>query len=713
MSLFRRKHESDDARNERLPAQPDQAAEEREREPLPEDAQLDERRSPGAIIAPLAGEIVAGLVEVGIVPDEAVTGPVLLEWSADGTRWQRAATDEQAEEGKAGQLRWDTASLDDGSYLLRLVVVLPGGNELTSEHVSVLVDNLGPEIRLREPLAGQMFSGLVTIAVEAEDAVSGVTLVELEISEVGKDWRKVAEAREQPFELDWDSEASSDGAYRLRVGARDGSGNLALSEPLEVEVANRPAAAELIDPGELLRGKVNLITRTPDLRASQMIFELAKAGSSDWRALGTTRAPFHLPVDTGQLDDGSYELRIESVSGDGQSVHSRRFGPYVVDNTPPAITITKPAQGETLRERAELVVEVDDAVSGPALVELSYNDGEEWIELASLEPEEGIVRGFWQVAGCRPGSCRLRAKAFDRAGNEASEEITVTIKASKGLQPERAPKPEPTPPVPPQAMAPPILPPSPAAADRFGQVPSWDWKRKREPDAEQAGAAASVPSKEAKAPQPSSEPELPAAAQAEPVTAAAPKEEVRKSAAWTWKVPSSRSEPEAGEQPEREDESAIRSKVEEERPDEPEPETEEKAKPEQEAKPEQAAKPEERVEEAEVEPAQRVRLVDSATGKEQVANEAKSAGESPDPGAADSGRVVKVDFARAARGWDLWALGALVDDTPDQDPAREEERRQVLYHLRQHASVDGRIPPGFESLIYEVFGELMPDDEGA
>ena len=94
---------------------------------------------------------------------------------------------------------------------------------------------------------------------------------------------------------------------------------------------------------------------------------------------------------------------------------------------------------------------------------------------------------------------------------------------------------------------------------------------------------------------------------------------------------------------------------------------------------------------------------------------AEAADESADKpaGAEDGGRLVNVDFARVARGWNIWALSALVNDTPDQDPAREEERRQVLYHLRQHASVDGRIPPGFEQLIYEVFGELMPGGEGA
>src|SRR5664280_493947 len=434
MSFFRRKHESEDARDERLSARLDRDAEGREPalepEPEPEDTRPEEERSPGAIVAPVAGEIVSGLAEVRTLPDEAVSVPALLEWSADGTSWRRAAVQERAEETKEGLHHWDTASLDDGSYLLRLIAVLPAGSEVAGEPVPVLVDNLGPEIRLPGPLAGRKLSGFVTIEVEAEDAVSDVSLVELEISGAGDDWRRVAEARRQPFELRWSSEALSDGHYRLRIRARDGSGNVGLLGPLEVEIVNAPAAAELVDPGELLRGRINLIARTPDPRSTQMIFELAEAGSSDWSALGTTRAPFHLPIDTTQVADGSYELRIESVTVEGKSVYSRRFGPYIVDNTPPTITIAKPAQGDTLRDRAELVVEVADEVSGPALVELSYTDGDKWMSLAGLEPEGGKVRGFWQVAECRPGDCRLRATAFDRAGNEASEEITVTIAAS-------------------------------------------------------------------------------------------------------------------------------------------------------------------------------------------------------------------------------------------------------------------------------------------
>ncbi len=693
MSLFRRKHES-----ERAAEQPDQVAEPRERELGPENARPgEEERSPGVIVAPVAGEIVSGLVEVQIVPDEAVTGPVLLEWRSDAeTSWRRAGAEERADEATSKLLGWDTGTLDDGSYRLRLVATLSSGSEVTSESVSVLVDNLGPEIRLREPLDGQTISGFVTIAVEVEDSVSDVSVVELEIAEGGEDWRRIAEARWQPFELRWSSEALADGAYQLRIGARDASGNLALIGPFEVEIANGPVAAELVDPGELLRGTVNLIARTPDLRSTQMIFELAQAGSSDWQALGTTRAPFHLSVDTGQSDDGRYELRIESISAEGKSVYSRRFGPYVFDNTPPAITIVKPAPGETLQDWAELVIEVADDVSGPARVELSYNEGEKWVSLARLEPEKGKVRGYWQLAECRPGSCRLRATAFDRAGNEASEEITVTITAPAASEPERAPRPELIPTPEPRAPAPPTRPPSATAAGRFGQVPSWDWKRHRPPGAERTAGAASGAVEETKARQPDPEP---VAAEAEPVSAAAPREKTKKSAAWTWKSSGPRSEP--SKQPEPEEEPVAPPKV--KKAQSKEPESKKEHEPEQESEPEARA---------EAKPVQSIHLVDSAPDDEQPEID-ESENERPDSGAGESGRVVNVDFARAARGWDIWELSELVEETPGQDPAREEERRQILYHLREHTSVDGRIPPEFEDLVREAFGELISGDRSS
>jgi hypothetical protein len=62
---------------------------------------------------------------------------------------------------------------------------------------------------------------------------------------------------------------------------------------------------------------------------------------------------------------------------------------------------------------------------------------------------------------------------------------------------------------------------------------------------------------------------------------------------------------------------------------------------------------------------------------------------------------------RGSRRWGLWELDRLVEDYGDVDPTRMEERRAVLYFLRDHAALDGSIPPEFEAVVLETFGDLI------
>ena len=83
----------------------------------------------------------------------------------------------------------------------------------------------------------------------------------------------------------------------------------------------------------------------------------------------------------------------------------------------------------------------------------------------------------------------------------------------------------------------------------------------------------------------------------------------------------------------------------------------------------------------------------------------------PDRDAETGGRLV--NFPSTVRGWNIWLLSELVEEAQGQDPIRQEERRQILYYLRDHAELDGLIPPEFEDLVFEAFGDLMPDDSTA
>jgi hypothetical protein len=57
--------------------------------------------------------------------------------------------------------------------------------------------------------------------------------------------------------------------------------------------------------------------------------------------------------------------------------------------------------------------------------------------------------------------------------------------------------------------------------------------------------------------------------------------------------------------------------------------------------------------------------------------------------------------------WNIHDLEHAVEAHGDAAPEQVDEWRTYLYFLREHASADGALPPGFSSLIGAVFAELF------
>jgi hypothetical protein len=57
-------------------------------------------------------------------------------------------------------------------------------------------------------------------------------------------------------------------------------------------------------------------------------------------------------------------------------------------------------------------------------------------------------------------------------------------------------------------------------------------------------------------------------------------------------------------------------------------------------------------------------------------------------------------------GWDLHALEKLVAARTDADPGQREEWETYLFHLREHADHEGRLPAAFDGLVADVFGDV-------
>jgi hypothetical protein len=61
-------------------------------------------------------------------------------------------------------------------------------------------------------------------------------------------------------------------------------------------------------------------------------------------------------------------------------------------------------------------------------------------------------------------------------------------------------------------------------------------------------------------------------------------------------------------------------------------------------------------------------------------------------------------------GWTMQELERAVTQHADAYPDRVEEWRYYLHFLREHTDVDGRLPPTFDGLVAETFGEILDDD---
>jgi hypothetical protein len=70
---------------------------------------------------------------------------------------------------------------------------------------------------------------------------------------------------------------------------------------------------------------------------------------------------------------------------------------------------------------------------------------------------------------------------------------------------------------------------------------------------------------------------------------------------------------------------------------------------------------------------------------------------------------VVVSFAarRAPHEWNVWDLERIAKARAGGDVARDEERSYLLMYLREFANADGDLPPDFDGVVRESFGDVL------
>ena len=134
-----------------------------------------------------------------------------------------------------------------------------------------------------------------------------------------------------PYAARWDAAECEPGEYDLRAIAMDAAGNESVSASVRigVERAKTPVEAErpieLHDPGPELEGQVDLSAEIGDPEQVAWVeYQAAASGSHDWQPLvRIADAPFAAGIDTKQLADGEYDLRVVVGRHSGEVEASR------------------------------------------------------------------------------------------------------------------------------------------------------------------------------------------------------------------------------------------------------------------------------------------------------------------------------------------------------------------------------------------------------
>ncbi len=94
----------------------------------------------------------------------------------------------------------------------------------------------------------------------------------------------------------------------------------------------------------------------------------------------------------------------------------------------------------------------------------------------------------------------------------------------------------------------------------------------------------------------------------------------------------------------------------------------------------------------------------------ELAPEEKRKAEPPTPRSHLAEIAAGPDARKAARsigGWNVWQLERLLAAQSKPDQERDYERSLMLVYLREFADPDGQLPPRFDDLVRESFGDLV------
>jgi RHS repeat-associated protein len=211
---------------------------------------------------------------------------------------------------------WNTGSMGDGVYNLRLTVTDLAGLVSTSAVNGVIVDNTLPTASFSTPAANAYVKGTVTVTGTASDTNFSSAKVEYGAGASPTSWTQIASLSSGVTNgtlTSWNTTALAAGTYTLRLTVNDKSGNAIVVTRI-VSVDNIAPTVSFTSPSnnQTVSGVVTVsASGTDNLAYDKTNLSIKKYGTNDTQNLGTvTGATADWNWDTAKLSDGEYVLTL-------------------------------------------------------------------------------------------------------------------------------------------------------------------------------------------------------------------------------------------------------------------------------------------------------------------------------------------------------------------------------------------------------------------
>jgi subtilisin family serine protease len=289
------------------------------------------------------------------------------------------------------------------------------GNSGTSPAVQVTVlDSIPPTVTITTPTAGSVLEGDSYINAPATDNV-GVVKVEF-----FRDDALLGMVTSTPHSFYWNASLDAVGPHTLTVKAYDQQGNIGThSIPVTLDFQAPNVAVTSPAAGASVSGNVAVNASAGDDVAVTRV-ELYLDGSV---LLGTdTTAPYGITWNSATAAAGAHTLSAKAYDAWPHSRMSASVSVTVLDTTPPATSITSPAEGALVTRNANTTIAAS-ASDNIAVTKVEFYVGTALTCTDTSSP----YTCSWKVPKTAGVQYSLQAKAYDARNNVgASTVIHVT-----------------------------------------------------------------------------------------------------------------------------------------------------------------------------------------------------------------------------------------------------------------------------------------------